>query len=43
MDANDLPTGTMSDGIRENVYDILHIKTVMRAAKQEATEAAVMH
>lgn len=43
LDANDLPTGQMSDGIRENVYEILHVRSVIRARLEAETEAAVFH
>ena len=42
LDANDLPTGQMSDGIRENVYEILQVKSSF-IAEMNNKEADVVH
>jgi putative membrane protein len=41
LEANNLPTGSMSDGIRESVYEILHIKS--KYVSEEASETGVLH
>lgn len=42
LEANSLPTGHISDIIRENVYDILKIKSTFQKVAKE-TEAEVQH
>ena len=39
-EANNLPTGAMSDGIRESVYEILHVKS--KFVSEGATESGVL-
>ncbi|MEQ8323988.1 MAG: bestrophin family protein [Vicingaceae bacterium] len=41
-DANDLPTGYMSDMIRENVYEILKVKLDFKLEKRPRKEADVL-
>ncbi len=41
-DANDLPTSLMSDTIRENVYEILRVKSDFKLRKKERKEADVL-
>lgn len=41
-DANDLPTGLMSDTIRENVYEILKVKLDFELKKRKSKEADVL-
>lgn len=41
-DANDLPTGMLSDTIRENVYEILKVKLDYKPVKRERKEADVL-
>lgn len=40
LEANSLPTGAMSDGIRESVYEILHVKS--KFVSQGASESGVL-
>lgn len=42
MEANSLPIGRLSDIIRENVYDILKVKSTFKKV-EKATEAEVQH
>lgn len=41
-DANDLPTGMMTDLIRENVYEILKVKLDYKLVKKDRKEADVL-
>lgn len=41
MEANNLPTGSMSDGIRESVYEILKVKS--KFVSEGASETGVLH
>jgi len=41
-DANDLPTGLMTDVIRENVYEILKVKLDFKLVKRKRSEADVL-
>ena len=41
MEANNLPTGAMSDAIRESVYEILHLKS--KIVSEGVSETGVLH
>lgn len=43
LDANDLPTGSIADGIRESVYEIMHVQSSFVEHKREQKEADVLH
>lgn len=43
LDANDLPTGQLSDTIRENVYEILQVKSTFKSNPNVNVEAEVLH
>ena len=43
MDANDLPLGSIGDGIRESVYEILQVKSSFVAPTASKTETEVLH
>ncbi len=43
MDANDLPTGQLSDTIRENIYEILHIRKGMQDHPISMGEGRLVH
>jgi putative membrane protein len=43
LDANDLPTGQIADTIRENVYEILHIRSNFRGTQHKKGVAEMVH
>jgi ion channel-forming bestrophin family protein len=43
LEANSLPTGHLSDVIRENVYEILHVKSNFVMDNRSKIEAEVLH
>ncbi len=43
LDANDLPTGSISTTIQNNVYEILHVKSDFKSSPKKIKEADVVH
>ena len=43
LEANNLPTGSISDTIRENVYEILHVKSNFQPQEKVAGAVEVLH
>ena len=43
LDANDLPTGRITNTIQENVYEILHVKSNFKSPPKTRKEAEVVH
>ena len=41
-DANDLPTGSISDGIRDSVHEILHVQSTFISPPQSDKDSEIL-